>query len=82
MILHEHVPARNPEVVEDGITVVLILEAVLGPNVSQLDAFKRLQRGWVSDGHQKRVDSVLLAADDELGKYCRVVGVQPRSQAC
>lgn len=75
MILHQHVLARNPEVVENCISVILILEAVFGADVTELNAFQWFQGCWISNGHQKRVDSILFSPDDELGKNCGMVGV-------
>ena len=73
-VLHKHVSAGNGVVLEAEVAVILGIEAVLGADVACLDSWQQLPI-VVPNGHQKRMQSVLLALDDELGEDDGVVGI-------
>lgn len=51
MILHEHIPSGNSNIIENGIAVILILEERFRSNIASLDSFQCCKSILISDGN-------------------------------
>ena len=61
----KHVGSRDPDLLHDQIAIVLAKEADFGANVSHFDVGQGVVL-LVADGHNERVDPVLLIFDPQL----------------
>ena len=51
MILHQHISARNHQIIEASIAIVFCIKALLRTNISSLHSRKSLECFWVTDGN-------------------------------
>jgi hypothetical protein len=65
-ISHKHVSSRDSHMLEDTVTVVLLVEAKLRTNISDLNARQGTMSFHVSNLDHKSLDAHLLSIDDQL----------------
>lgn len=69
METHEHIGSRNAHIVEDSIAIVFDMIAVLGANISNLDARQQSVVTLSAHRHNEHVLSVILSSYNKLGHH-------------
>lgn len=78
MIFHQHVSPWNSEIVEYGISIILVAEGIFWTNVTCFDSLEHFESLWVPDRDKERMDAVSALVDDKLGVYCSVGAIETK----